>query len=276
MTRWQPPAEQVVEAPKPPRWPMVLLLLALLAVSGAGLWIIRRRMRPPQPTVELSSAEGVRSDISAAGDSLDVAVSWHLTDAPAGGLADSARVEVGLGNGGESRTHVTSGARLADTLRIPAPAAGETVAGYSCVAAVHGTRLSRESCTPWQYVRPGAQPAGPLVADSAAPAPSRKTPRVRESTTVVQIVVEPTGQQVDPDVGGRCADWQRRNPTRPIWIEVNQEAVPECMGPNGKPTVAQFCAFALLADGRRVKMANSANNAYCDRLYQAWIRERTI
>ena len=30
-----------------------------------------------------------------------------------------------------------------------------------------------------------------------------------------------------------------------------------------------------LTDGRRVKTASSTNNAYCDRLYQEWIRERT-
>jgi hypothetical protein len=47
------------------------------------------------------------------------------------------------------------------------------------------------------------------------------------------------------------------------------------MGPNGRPTVAQFCAFALLTDGRRVKTASSTNNVYCERLYQDWIRERT-
>jgi hypothetical protein len=93
--------------------------------------------------------------------------------------------------------------------------------------------------------------------------------------SVVRIVIQPAGQQVDPDLGGRCAAWQQRNPSRSVWIEVNQEAVPECMGPNGRPTVAQFCAFALLTDGRRVKTASSTNNAYCDRLYQEWIRERT-
>jgi hypothetical protein len=75
-------------------------------------------------------------------------------------------------------------------------------------------------------------------------------------------------------VGGRCAAWQQRNPGRTVWIEVNQEAIPECMGPNGKPTVAKFCAFAVLSDGRRVKTANSSNDAYCERLFQAWVRQR--
>ena len=97
---------------------------------------------------------------------------------------------------------------------------------------------------------------------------------MRHAPTVVRIVVNPEGAQVDPDVGGRCAEWQRRNPERTVWIEVNQEAIPECMGPNGKPTVAKFCAFAVLSDGRRIKTENSNNDAYCERLFQAWVRQR--
>ena len=46
------------------------------------------------------------------------------------------------------------------------------------------------------------------------------------------------------------------------------------MGPNGKPTVAQFCAFAVLEDGDRVKTENSTNSPYCETLFQAWVRER--
>ena len=80
MARWQPPNEQVVEVAKQPRWPMVLLLLALLGVGVAGLWIIRRRMRPQGPPTNLSAAVGVRSEITPAGDSLDVVVSWRLTE----------------------------------------------------------------------------------------------------------------------------------------------------------------------------------------------------
>ena len=32
MARWQPPEEQVVQAPKPARWPMIVLLLGVLGV----------------------------------------------------------------------------------------------------------------------------------------------------------------------------------------------------------------------------------------------------
>ena len=96
MVRWQPPGEQVVEVRKPPRWPMVLLLLALLGVAGAGLWIIRLRMRPQRPA-DLSMAVGVRSEIRVAGDSLDVVVFWRLTEPASAAPADSVRIEVGLG-----------------------------------------------------------------------------------------------------------------------------------------------------------------------------------
>ncbi len=87
-------------------------------------------------------------------------------------------------------------------------------------------------------------------------------------------MIRPSGHQVDPDLGGRCAAWQQGNPERSVWIRVNETAVPECMGPNGKPTVAQFCAFAVLEDGSRVKTENSTNNPYCEELFRVWVRER--
>ncbi|MEP6688288.1 MAG: hypothetical protein ABJC36_08055 [Gemmatimonadales bacterium] len=254
---------------------MILLLLALLGVAVAGLWTIRRRMRPKLPPTGLSLAVGVRSEITAAGDSLDVVVSWRLTEPTSAAPADSVRIEVGLGNAAEPRIHLMANARSADTVRIPGPGAGQTATGYSCVAGVHGMHLSRETCTPWQYVRPGAQAPSAPVVDTPSGAPTKKQAVTPAAATVVRIVVQPEGQQVDPDLGGRCAAWQQRNPGRQVWIEVNLEAVPECMGPNGRPTVAQFCAFALLADGRRVKTVNSSNNSYCDRLYQEWVRQRT-
>jgi hypothetical protein len=271
MARWQPPEEQVVQPPKPPRWPIVVLLLGVLAVAGAGLWMLFRRLHPPVRTDMLAAATDVRSDVTAAGDSLEVVVRWRLSGAAL--VPDSVRLEVGLGDGRESRDHITSSDRTTDTLHLPAPPPGQTVAGYSCVAAVHGTRLSPESCTPWQYVRPAAQL--PTAPESTAAKPSRKeTPAAGRGQTVVRIVVQPDGQQVDPDLGGKCADWQRKHPKGRIWIEVNREAIPECTGPNGKPTIAQFCAFAVLADGRRVKTENATNDLYCERLFQLWVRER--
>ena len=174
MARWQPPGEQVVEVRKPPRWPMILLLLAILGVGIAGLWILRRRMRPQRPPADVSMAVGVRSEISAAGDSLDVIVSWRLTEPPSAAPADSVRIEVGLGNAAEPRIHLMANTQSSDTLRIPGPAAGQTATGYSCVAALHGMRLSRETCTPWQYVRPTAQaPTAPAVVDTPPRAPAK-------------------------------------------------------------------------------------------------------
>jgi hypothetical protein len=113
-----------------------------------------------------------------------------------------------------------------------------------------------------------------VVPDTTAKRPKRTARAGAGEAVVSRIDVQPSGQQVDPDVGGKCAAWQHRYPNRHVWIEVNRQAVPECMGPNGKPTVAQFCAFAVLADGRRVKTGNSANVPYCEQLFQAWVRER--
>jgi hypothetical protein len=92
---------------------------------------------------------------------------------------------------------------------------------------------------------------------------------------VSRIVVQPEGIQVDPDVGARCAAWQRQHPGSSVWITVNSQAIRECTGPNGKPTVAQFCAFAVLADGRRVMTISSRKVAYCDQLFRRWTAERT-
>jgi hypothetical protein len=118
--------------------------------------------------------------------------------------------------------------------------------------AEHKGELPEESCTPWQYVRP----------DAAAQA------------AFTRIVVQPRGLQVDPDVGGRCSYWQQTHPGQSVWIKVNQTAVAACTGPNSKPTVAQFCAFAVLPGGRRVKTANSVNSDYCDELFEDWARQR--
>jgi hypothetical protein len=276
MKRWQPPEEQVVETPKPRRWLIAFLLLAIFGVAAAGIWIIWRNSRPRSLAVSSAPVTGVRSEVSASGDSLDVVVSWRLDAPVATGRPDSVRVEVGLGDGRESSTNVIANEQAADTLRLPAPRPGETASGYSCVAAVYGIRLSRESCTPWQFVRPQAQvQTKPVIPDSTPKGSPRGRSRAATSAPAVsQVVIQPSGQQVDPDIGGRCAAWQRRYPTRDAWIEVNRRAVSECTGPNGKPTIAQFCAFAILSDGSRVKTENSANNRYCEQLYQTWVRER--
>jgi hypothetical protein len=268
MPRWEPPTELVVEQPKPRRWPFVVLLLGVIGVAFAGLWMIEQRQHAAFRAEALPRASDVRSALTAVGDSLEVVVSWGLTAGPGTGMPDSVRVEVGLGDGRESQTKLSSSDQRSDTLHLPIPAAGQTATGYSCVATVQTARLSRETCTPWQYVRPTAQvPAPPDTGKG-------RRPKSAATATVANIVIQPEGQQVDPDRGGKCAAWQREHPGLSVWIDVNREAVPDCTGPNGRPTVAKFCAFAVLTDGRRVKTAASSNDEYCERLFQAWIRER--
>jgi hypothetical protein len=238
-----------------------LFLLAL----GLLVWYYRFQMEE-KPRPRPVEAIDVRSNIAQEGDSLRVAVAWRLVIPRGPEVAESARVEVGVNDGEVSQVGTVPAHEQADTLRVPSPAPGETISGYSCVSTMTRGRLTRESCTPWQFVRPTA---GPAPGDSV-PAPGK--PRAAK---VSRIVVQPDGMQVDPDLGGRCAEWQRQNPGRSVWIRVNQEAVQECTGPNGKPAVAQFCAFAVLADGRRVKTLSSAKVEYCDQLFRRWAEERT-
>jgi hypothetical protein len=212
--------------------------------------------RPRAELPSLSQAAEVRSAISQLADSLQVVVSWDLTLSDSAGRPDSIRIKVMADKQRRDSVMSTQAAtQLADTLYLPAPAVGQTVSGLSCAVADHPSELANEACTPWQYVRPAAteQASGAML---------------------IQIVIQPAGLQVDPDVDGACARWQQTHPVDSLWIEVNRIAVQECTGPNRKPTVAQFCAFGVLPDGRRVKTANSVNNPYCEELFEEWIRER--
>ncbi len=230
---------------------LVVLGLATLMLNGA---LTDRPATVPLPA--LSQARDVRSTIWAEADSLQVEVGWDLTMSEPGGMPDSVRVRV-IPSSGDTLTLTQLGAALADTARLAAPKPGQTASGLSCVAAQHDRdSLIEEVCTPWQYVRPLA-----AAKSDAKPA-------------ATQIVVQPSGLQVDPDIDGKCAEWQRTHQNDSVWIEVNLTAVPECTGPNDKPIVAQFCAFMIMPDGRRLKTANSANNRYCDELFTEWIRER--
>jgi hypothetical protein len=209
------------------------------------------RHHPPHPLPKLSYAAEVRSALAEVGDSLQVVVSWDLTLSDPAGRPDSVQIKVtpGRGNGPVLATQTAN--QLADTVYLRVPQRGETLAGLSCVVTEHEGYPVDESCTPWQYVRPTAA-AG---------------------ETVNQIVIRPSGLQVDPDLGGKCAQWQRAHPDRSVWVQVNVTAVPECTGPNRKPAVAQFCAFAVLPGGKRVKTATSSNSSYCEELFVEWSRE---
>jgi hypothetical protein len=246
--------------PPPPEAPPPVavrswLIYAALAAATAGLmfdgYLSDHPDKPTLPT--LSQATEVRSEISMAADSLQVVVGWDLSLSDSAGVPDSVRVRV-IPMGGDSVVMSQPSSQLADTAYLAAPDTGKTAQGVSCVAARHEQEPLEEVCTPWQYVRPSAT--------------------AMRAAGVGQIVIQPNGLQVDPDVDGKCAEWQRTHSPDSLWITVNGAAVPECTGPNGKPTVAQFCAFALLPGGRRVKSSNSINNPYCDELFTEWIRER--
>jgi hypothetical protein len=239
----------------PPAGARTWLIYTALAVGTAALmfdgYLSDRPDKQALPT--LSQATEVRSEISMAADSLQVVVSWDLSLSDSAGVPDSVRVRV-IPLQGDTVVMSQPSKQLADTAYLAAPDTGETAQGISCVAAQHEPEPLQEVCTPWQYVRPS------VTAMSA--------------TGVGQIVIQPSGLQVDPDVDGRCAEWQRTHSLDSLWITVNRAAVPECTGPNLKPTVAQFCAFAVMPGGRRVKTSNSINNPYCEELFVEWIRER--
>ena len=245
------------ETPRPPHL-RNLVRYIILSVGIAGLMFIGYLTDRPAavPLPQLSQTTDVRSAIGEVGDSLQIEILWDLTLSAPQGAPDSIRVRV-VQNSTEIIKLIQAGSEVADTAYIPAPKPGETVKGLSCVAAHHALEEPLEEvCTPWQYVRPLASAGGGAGA------------------VVSQIVIQPSGLQVDPDVNGRCAEWQQNHPADSVWIHVNLVAVPECTGPNRKPTVAQFCAFAVMPDGRRVKTRNSSNNRYCDELFAEWIRER--
>ncbi|MFL5403903.1 MAG: hypothetical protein ACJ8BF_13910 [Gemmatimonadales bacterium] len=236
-------------------WLIYAGLAALVSVLMFDGYLSHKPLHAALP--QLSEVTEVRSDISAAADSLQIVVSWDLTLASPEGQPDSILIKVvpTLGAGNDSLAAIRPATVFADTAYLSAPAAGQTFTGLSCVAARHVDLPLHEICTPWQYVRPAA------VARASVPSPRR-------------IVIQPNGLQVDPDVGGKCAAWQRTHPGESVWIAINRMAVKDCTGVNGKPTVAQFCAFMVLSDGRKAKAANSANSVYCDELFEEWSRER--
>jgi hypothetical protein len=246
---------RVVRREEPNREKIIFFLVAAAAALAALLWWFLREPPPPAKPVPISHIDAVRSSISELDDSLEMIVVWDLSQLSVLGHADSLRVEVVPEDSG--RVLLTQSAdQKADTVRLLGPQPGKTAKGYSCVAVYSGGEPGDQACTPWQYVRPAATAEGVAAA------------------RVKLIVVQPSGLQVDPDVGGACERWQRAHPDQSVWIVVNRTAVPDCTGPNLKPTVAQFCAFAVLRNGRRVKTASATNNNYCEELFVEWTRER--
>jgi hypothetical protein len=246
----------VADAPRPPNVRNWLIYAVLVGLVAALMFEGYLSHKPHNANLPLmSEATDVRSTITPAAESLQVVVAWDLTLSTPEGQPDSVRVTVIPSPGRDSVVSMQVATLFADTTFLPGPAAGQTLTGSSCVTARHMDKPATESCTPWQYVRPAVSAQASVAA-------------------IQRVVVEPSGLQVDPDIGGRCAEWQRIHPDQSVWITVNRTAVRDCTGVNGKPTVAQFCAFVVLADGRRMKSANSTNNSYCDELFEEWTRER--
>jgi hypothetical protein len=156
------------------------VIYIVLSVGVAALmfngFLTDRPTTVPLPL--LSQTTDVRTTISEAGDSLQIEVGWDLTMSEPQGVPDSIRVRV-VQDSTEVLTLIQSGSELADTAFIPAPKPGETVKGFSCVAAHHNVEEAiEEVCTPWQYVRPFAS------------ASATATPVARE------IVIQPSGYRL--------------------------------------------------------------------------------
>jgi hypothetical protein len=252
--RSEPTTPITTRPPSARNWVIYAALALLIAALMFEGYLSHRPRDHALPA--LSDVTEVRSILTPAGDSLRVVVSWDLTLSAPEGQPDSIRISIVPATGGDSLVAMQPSSQFRDTAFVAAPAPGQALGGISCVSALHSTELAPVGiCTPWQFVRP-------MATAQAAVTPAQR------------IVIQPSGLQVDPDVDGKCAQWQQTHPGKSVWILTNRTAVRACMGANGKPTVAQFCAFMVLPDGRKVKTANSANNAYCDELFEEWIRER--
>jgi hypothetical protein len=260
--RRQPePASRGRKRKRPNLETIFLFAVAVPVALAALLWWVRREAPKTAALTPLPEIEAVRSTVSELKDSLQVVVAWETSSSWLLSPTDSLKVEVvtdsGYPKGGRHEVFgFPTGDQRADTLSLPMPPPGQSVIGHSCAAVIHTGMPVDLSCTGWQYVRPSA------VFDTVAGPGSGR------------IVIQPGGLQVDPDVGGSCARWQKAHPEQSVWILTNRTAVPECTGSNLKPTVAKFCAFVVLPGGRRVKTANSTNDRYCDELFVEWTRER--
>jgi hypothetical protein len=230
-----------------------LIALTLGAVLLA-FWLAAGRGREGRRLVETARVEGapetaveaVRVELDRFGDSLRVLTRWS---APGG-----AGTEVWVGPAGTRvRGRPRPPGSTADTAFVGVPAPGQSASGLSCV---QSQGEEGERCIAWQFVRPTAQPR-----------------RTTSDGRPIRVVVRPDGMQVDPDPDRSCDAWREAHPDSSVWLAVNELAVPACMGPNGKPTVAQFCAFALLPDGRKVRTALSRAVPYCEAEFESWLAE---
>ena len=173
------------------RWPFVVLLLAVLGVAVGGLWMIRRRQHAAAPRGSPADRRRTSAPSSAtAGDSLEVVVSWRI-EARLGRRARGLDPRRGRpGRRPRIADHSSARATAVPTrCACPRPSAGQTAAGYSCVATVQAARLSRETCTP-VAVRPsdGRAPNGA----NSARHPTRPSPRPRRDARPLQAQRRPS------------------------------------------------------------------------------------
>ena len=263
-----------VQVVRPPLWRRLLPPLVLLAILAAGVLYFALHSRIMRTPHAVAKATNVRSHVSRYGDSLEVEVGWRLKTDMDEVVPESVRVEVGLSDNEQVAVSTTPVDRHLDTLRLSSPEPGQTASGYSCVSGIHRGRITKESCTPWQFVLPSAEQVPERRATRRRTPASRSGRSARKgrkcsaswcSRPDCRSIRTPTGA-APPGSGtippARCGSRSTRRPS------------PTASGPNGKPTVAQFCAFAIMQDGRRLKSANSTDNPYCDRLFKDWSAER--
>src|SRR3954469_9333506 len=131
-----------------------------MAVLVASLMMDGFLRDHPQHTLpKLSYAAEVRSALAEAGETLEVVVSCASTLSAPEGRPDSVLIRVTPGRGRGAVLATQTPNQLSDTVYLPVPQRGETLAGLSCVATEHNGYPVDESCTPWQYVRPTASAA---------------------------------------------------------------------------------------------------------------------
>lgn len=226
---------------------------AVLALFAFGLLGIQACTPAKAEAPKLTARVEMVSDTT-----VRVISNWGYKTVPNGGYPDSTRLKVGLGSAptASSPSKFVIWPKTVDTSLVTVAAYG-TVLGYSCVVPHRRSTWGAQTCTNWQFVRP----------DVTVP------PFDTLGGQVAMIGVRPAGMQVDPDVNGTCAAYQRTNPTASVWVTINVRAVPQCTGPNGAPTVAQFCAFYMLRDSTTGITDNSKNQAYCLTQYDSWKRE---
>lgn len=79
----------------------------------------------------------------------------------------------------------------------------------------------------------------------------------------------------DSQIAGGCLPWEYDPPrVNPDSVVISRTVLRPKILAAVTGATQQVCAFAVLSDGRRVKMKNSWNNPYCETEYQKWLGEK--